>query len=72
MKCKVTLALTDAHALKGELQNRKDFEGDADSLEDAVNKWKSLNGLDGIGVSSWPVVATEVKAEVQAEPKKGK
>jgi len=71
MKCKVTLALTDDHKLKGELHNRKDFEGEAKDQAEAIEKWKSLNGLDGIGITNWPIVVSEIKDE-PVEPKKAK
>lgn len=48
---------------KAEHINKRDYVGDHATQADAVNAWKTLNGLDGIGVNNWPLVVEVVPSD---------
>lgn len=53
---------------KNEYLNKRDYQGEHDTAEAAVAAWKSVNGLDGIGVANWPIEAVAVQPVAPAAP----
>lgn len=53
---------------RNEYINKRDYEGECASEKEAIEAWKTLNGLDGIGTDHWPVVVTLMATEPAAKP----
>lgn len=52
--------------------NKKEWQGEAGDEKGAIEAWKSLNGLDGIGVENWPLAVKEVAVEAAESTGKNK
>lgn len=64
---RVKVSLQPGENPRNEYVGKRDFEGDVASIDEAKAAWKTLNGLDGIGVDFWPIVAEEVKKAAPAK-----
>lgn len=48
---------------RNEYIGKKDFIGQCADEKAAVESWKTLNGLEGIGVEAWPLTVSEAEEE---------
>lgn len=57
----------DKGIAKSEFTGKKDVTCEAETQEAAIAKWVAANGLEGIGLTGWPIRCTECAVDKDGE-----